>query len=70
MQLDFRELQLLLGPFRPTINIRQGQGIRSWIEKNTRGVKKKTKDFQKRANTYVDGAMWMRKYALPKDPVD
>mmetsp|Transcript_12432 Transcript_12432/g.16338 ORF Transcript_12432/g.16338 Transcript_12432/m.16338 type:complete len:209 (-) Transcript_12432:243-869(-) len=53
MQLDFQELQLLLGPFRPTINIREGQGIRSWIEKNIRGGKKKTKDFQKRANTYA-----------------
>ena len=53
MQLDFQELQLLLGPFRPTVNIREGEGIRSWIEKNIRGGKKKTKDFQKRANTYA-----------------
>ena len=53
MQLDFQGLQLLSGLFRPTINFCEGEGIRSWIEKNIRGGKKKTKDFQKLANTYA-----------------
>ena len=57
MTLEFEELdgKLLLVLPMPTLNIREGQGIRQWLEKLLRGGKKNTEEFEKRP-TYSPGS--------------
>jgi len=54
MTLDFEQLdmKLLWTVPLPTLNIREGQGVRELLEKLVKGGKKNTREFEKRPNIY------------------
>ena len=53
MKLELEQLQVKLFSLSlPSLDIREGRGVRIWIERLVRGGKKNTKEFEKRPNTY------------------